>query len=242
MSGQKKHLSTLQIIEEYKNGKRDFSNIICIGGIGFANAKLSGCNFRKSNISYCNFDDADLSDCDFTEANLEWSSFQRVDLRRSDFTKANLSWSVLNKAKVEKATFNNANISWCLLFDVDFEKTEKKNTDFTMSAFRPSDITKEGRAAVMKELAKKKNLLPFELYYELEYIIKTGTAEIEKAVNITEAQKNPYQISAGFGYGIAGTNAVYNVQAAPAGYILSVGGTYTAKGKKTDAYFGIGGY
>ena len=101
-----------------------------------------------------------------------------------------------------------------------------------MSAFHPSEVTKEGRLAVMKEVAKKKNLLPFELYYELEFIIKTGTENIKKAVNLTEQQKNNYKVSTDFGYSITGTKSNYSITISPPGYINPVSESYTTKAKK----------
>ena len=228
----KRHLSSVKIIEMYKSGERNFSNIVC-NGADFPKAKLSGCNFSGANLSYCTFDDADVSNCDFTHANLEWSSFKRSDMRNSNFTKVNLSWSVLNKAKLDNALLKDANVSWCLLFDVDIDKADKKNADFSNSAFHPSQVTKEGRMAVQRALAGKKESLPFNIYLELGFIVKTGNAEIEKQQINVEDRKSFYEIPTNVGYGLSGV-AVNVIVTAPSAY--GTKSPYEFVSSKKDAY------
>jgi hypothetical protein len=229
---EKRHLTSTKIIEMYKNGERDFSGAVCMGA-DFPKAKLSGSNFKGANLSYCSFNEADISDCDFTNANLEWSSFKNADMRKSNFTKANLSWSVLNKAKLDGAILENANVSWCLLFDVDIDKADRKGTDFTMSAFHPSQVTREGRLAVMRALAGKRDSLPFDLALELEFIVKTGDIEIQKALSINvEERTSAYNIPTNVGYGIKGAKDLS--VSAPEGY--STGVEYGQKKKRKDSY------
>lgn len=224
---QRRIMSSLQIMELYKKGERDFSYVTC-SNVNFSKANLSGCNFSNSVLSFNYYEDANLSGCDFSNANLEWSSFRRADLQKSNFTKANLSYSVLNNAKVDGATFNNADVSWCFIFDVEMEKVaEKKNANFHMTAFNPGQVSKQAREQARKHLESMKGILPSQLFIELDLIMKSDDESIRK-INITEQSKTSgYQTNVGFGYGGNESNSGYTISNAAAGYTtLAVGQSY----------------
>jgi hypothetical protein len=170
-----------KLLEMYKDGQRDFSNIMC-SGVDFSNLKMPGCNFTNSDLSYSRFDGTDLSGCNFTKANLEWSSFRMTNLSKADLTKANLSYSVANRVNMDSAILNGADISWCIIFDANMNNAKKENTNFFNTAFNPSEISEEVRTKIAEKLVSMKGVLDFETYLRMEMSFKTEAETIGKAM------------------------------------------------------------
>src|SRR3989338_384941 len=89
-------LTAKKILDAYKEGRRDFSNIICQND-SFDNFDLRGIIFRKADLSYCSFYGTNLEGADLSEANLEWTGFIKANLKNTSFQKARAVWARFNE-------------------------------------------------------------------------------------------------------------------------------------------------
>lgn len=226
----RKFLSREKIKQAYKEGERNFSNIIC-KEVDFSKVNLSGCSFKNSDLSFCGFQDADMSDCDFTDVNFQWSGFNRANMKRSNFTRADFQWSILNDAKLDGAILRETNLNWTLLFNVDIEKAAEKDTAILNTAsFNPSDITKEGCEILKKEVRKLTGAVAFETLFLTECIAKNTLEKAERLFNEEENQQI-YNGPVGIGYGIGNANSPYSIKLSQSNSIIGPGKVYKIKAK-----------
>lgn len=131
-----------QLLEEYRQGKRDFS------GIKLANANLSGVAlkdavFRNSNLSGTHFDHSDLSNADFSSCHMVRCSFLGAVLKNAAFRQADLSYSILKNAYFEGTDFSGANLMWAHLCESDLARTSIDNANLTWSCLIGSVLSEE---------------------------------------------------------------------------------------------------
>ena len=104
-------MTTAEIVELYRHGKRDFHgldiqdsdgqikafrgavlNEADFGGAwveaDFTNATLRGAVFRNANVKCCTFDGADLSHTDFSNSAIDAATFEGAKFDGSNFTGA----------------------------------------------------------------------------------------------------------------------------------------------------------
>jgi len=203
-----KVMSLQEILERYKNGERNFSRIICTG-VDFNNLDISGAVFKKSNLSYSNFDAANLSNCDFSECNLEWSSFRRTNLTNASFEKANLTYCDFSNAIFENAILRNANLSWSIAFNTNIQASDTRGASISTVAFDVSQLTKEGLENVQMRLARLKSQLPYELHLLLRFAVsaiheKAQYLEVQPETKRTYATFN---VGSGYKGGNIGTES-----------------------------------
>ncbi len=158
-------LSSHDIIQQYKEGRRDFSNVIC-SQAEFDNADLRGAIFRNVIMEGAGFKGADLKDCDFSGANLTWASFERAKLHRTNFTKANCSWSTFKDAKLDNTKFNNADLSRTLFVGVEWFRGDFTGADTFKCTKSFSDMTEVDRMELEKAL--ESSGMPFSLKQEIQ--------------------------------------------------------------------------
>lgn len=168
---EKKIMTTSQIIEKYKTGERDFSNIKCTCG-NFDGADLGNAIFKNSDMSSSTFVCASLQGCDFSECNLQWATLTKANLTNAKFVKAKITWADLNDAMVDKADFTEADLSWSFLFNVNLHAASSINeANFSMAVFRVEDITKEGLEKANIMLSNMKEKIPFEIWLRIRFSV-----------------------------------------------------------------------
>src|SRR3989338_1633862 len=161
-------LTTAKIMKMYKGGRRDFSNVRCIGGL-FSGVNLSDTNFRSSNLSFSDFSNANLSNTDFTKANMCWSDFENANFRNSKLNNTNLSWCAFINTKFEGADVSWSDFSWCLLININLGSTEQKGARFGNVARSWEEITDYGMQLALKFLNDAK--IPSKLKSILNSIV-----------------------------------------------------------------------
>ena len=62
----KEKLSARDIVAQYKEGRRDFSEIVCTSS-DFTNMNLKGIVFRKANLQFCTFNGCELQNSDLVK-------------------------------------------------------------------------------------------------------------------------------------------------------------------------------
>ena len=82
-----------------------------LNGISLADSFLRNSNFKKSNLSHSNFQNADLDYSNFKKSNLSHSNFQNANLYETSFQSANLSQVNFQGAKMRRSYFHGANLA-----------------------------------------------------------------------------------------------------------------------------------
>lgn len=208
----KKRMPSHEIIRRYKEGERDFSNVICQNG-EFGAVVLHGIIFRNSDLSYSGFDGTDLTDADFTEAILDWSSFRLATLRRTNFTGARIHWAALNDAIVDQTIFRKADLSWSIMFNTNKGSADWTDANFMTCAFDVSEITAKGIAMHPSQLDKLKNKIPYDIWLRIKFSMQTVVHQLDVASQVN-VQRRSYSMPSNVGYNIGGKTGTYSVQAA----------------------------
>lgn len=183
---ERKFVSVGKILEKYKKGERNFSNIVCKGA-NLLGVDLSGCNFSNSDLSFTDFSRSTFINCDFTETNLEWTDFTFSNLTNSKFYKANISYSVFNDAIVDKADFTEANLEWSLAFNCRLHAADLKGAKFSTIAYSISDINESGMTHVEEMLKRLKGSIPFSVWLAIRHSIDKTKGTTKAVQEVTKA-------------------------------------------------------
>ena len=138
-----KFVSDSQIINSYRNGERNFTNIECKGG-NFSGIDMRGVIFANSNLSGASFSGANLDDSDFNGCILLWSNFDHASLRRTNFSHADLSWMKATEPIFEKTNFTNANLNWAYIFKADMSRADFTDAHVETMATKFSEVHEVG--------------------------------------------------------------------------------------------------
>jgi hypothetical protein len=196
---ERRRLSSYEIIDLYKKGERDFSNVECTGN-DFISIDLSGINFSGSNLEYSGFEESNLTGANFTNCNLQWSSFRHSNLTKANFTGADLSYSVLNDAIFENTILRKADLSWALMFNVNLHAADITDANIATIATHPSQITETGSSIVQERLLRMKHKLPYDLWLVLKSSVNKHMYEAQKAQRLNLSEVRPYELGK-VGYG-----------------------------------------
>lgn len=199
---QRRVMPSHEIMERYRKGERDFSDIMC-SGAEFGGATLVDAIFRNADLSFSSFDTADLTDADFSSAFLDWSSFRKSILRRTKFDGASIKWCALNEAIVDKTSFRKADLSWSIMFSTNRNAADWTGANFVLCAFDPSEITSKGIAQHPDQLERLKGRIPYELWLRIKFSLSTVTMQFERQSGMDVGRTAYERAMARAGYGIA---------------------------------------
>lgn len=181
---EKKFVSVAEILERYKKGEKNFSNIVCKGA-NLGGVDLNGCNFSYSDLSFTDFSRSTLIGCDFSEANLEWSDLTFANLSKSNFYRANIAYSVFNDAIVDGANFTEANLEWSLAFNCRLHAANLKGAKIFTIAYNISDISENGMAHAEEMLRRLKGSIPFSVWLAIRYSIDKTKGTVQATQEVT---------------------------------------------------------
>lgn len=108
------------IIQQYKEGRRDFSNLN-LNCLDFRGSDLTSANFSNCDLSGANFSNCCLKDCNFSRANLRNAYFKFANLRGSAFIESDLSGACLLGARIRFATITRTKMDGVDLSGVNFQ-------------------------------------------------------------------------------------------------------------------------
>lgn len=223
----RKHLTAKKILDLYKAGERDFSEIVCTND-SFDNFDLSGIIFRKANLSFCSFYGTNLSGADFSGAVLEWTGFIRANLKNANFEKVRATWSRFNDSILDKTNFRGADLSWSLFFNTNlYGGADLTNAVAATIATDPSQITEEGMRKLAEKLGQMKGKLDPELVTRLQLI---ASSTKEKTGKKSEDVQNKSV------YGGSGDSPSSGTYSSAGG---AQGSYHTASGAKGVEYAGV---
>ena len=174
-----------EILEQYKQGRRDFKNIQCVG-TDFIGLDLSGADFSGSDLGFSSFSRANLSNTNFSNCNLVWSNFQRANTTNANFSHARLNWSVLNNAIFHSTNMQKADLSWCILFETNRGEVDLKDAIVGTTAWQESDLKSSGFSHAFENLQKLKAMVPYDLWLLIKASIKKTESMFEKSKQTRE--------------------------------------------------------
>lgn len=183
-------MSSIDVINAYRQGRRDFSDILVKTG-NFANIDLSEASFKNSDLSFSSFASSIFKKCDFSDAFMTWCDFTQADFSGSIFTKAVMGWSRFEDTKLDNADLTNADVSWSLFLNTD--KMKAKSIKGLVESGIVTDLS-QLEAMDISLLASKieelKDKLPHDLYMKLKFKMHQTMDKIGKDENEKESFYN----------------------------------------------------
>lgn len=235
----RKHTSSHEIIQRYKEGERDFSNVLCQNG-DFNGINLSGAIFRDADLSFSGFDGSDLTDTDFTNAILDWSTFKRTTLRRTNFTGAKIQWSVLNDTIVDNTIFRNADLSWSIMLNTMRNNADWTGANFITCAFDLSDLQAIGIKMAPSQLEMLRSKIPYDTWLRIKFSLENVAHQFSKT-RIDIPRKSYSDAHAKVSYNIDLKGGSYSVHQGAKGYQqeekYASENPYISKKRKKDNIF-----
>jgi len=130
-------LTGWEVREQYKNGRRDFSNVE-VQWADFSGTDLSDINFSNSKLSIttffrCNLENANFSDCDIYA-----TSFNSADLSGATFDKSKLNWIRFDNAIFKNTSMRNATVMHVTLINCNTAGLKIDNTS-QFNVFRTAE-------------------------------------------------------------------------------------------------------
>src|SRR3989338_8771716 len=212
----KKFMTAKEIVDEYKEGRRDFSGIVC-NNDSFDNFDLHGIIFRKANLSYCSFYGTNLEGADLSGAILEWTGFIKANLKGANFEKARAVWSRFNDSQFEKTNMRGADLSWSLFFNTNlYDGADLTGAITATIATDPSQITEEGLNKLREQLGNLQAKIDPELMIRLELTAKSTKETIGKTENVSSNVNVTYGAGSDAVYSGPRGNNAYSVKGVPA--------------------------
>jgi hypothetical protein len=113
----------MKVIEEYKDGKRDFRG-----------ANLRGVDLRRANLRGADLRGANLSGADLGEADLRWADLRSADLGGANLRKANPKEANLRWANLRGADLGEADLRWANLSEANLSEANLSGAKYSVQA------------------------------------------------------------------------------------------------------------
>ncbi|MFH1631206.1 MAG: pentapeptide repeat-containing protein [Candidatus Aenigmatarchaeota archaeon] len=193
-----RNISKQEILEQYKNGVRDFRKIRCICQ-DFYDLCLKEIDFSGSDLEFCGFAGSNLSKTNFSNCNLVWSGFDRANLTETNFKNAKLNWSSLNRATFKNTIMINADLSWSIIFETNRGELNLSGAIIDTVAWNLNEITESGISFARENLARLKDFIPYDLWLQLKFEVENTSDKSKKQQKINnrvsdyqQKTKTPY--------------------------------------------------
>lgn len=165
-----------ELLEEYKNGKRVFSDINMqfsdltganLEGMTIKNSKLYFVLLRESNLKKCRFINCDMFSC----------GFRNADLSNALFEKCKIDYGYFQNAMFDNTKMTRCNLSWCGLFSAKGSLDTSTSTLFKVFT-NISDLTQADIDAAFRGLTPFIQNLDFEIKSQVQNLLKSVTDKI----------------------------------------------------------------
>ena len=181
-----KHLSSDEIIKEYKKGRKNFSKIECKSG-NFSEQNLKGIIFRGSDLEGSSFSGCNLDNADFSSCNLQWINFDHTILRRTNFANADLRWAKSTSPTFDRTVFKGANLDEAYIFKADMGSADFTNASKKGMATKFSDISDTDFMTAEHELGRR------GISFDVIMSIKSGIEKMrngwKRFIGVSEEKK-----------------------------------------------------
>lgn len=164
------YLNAGQILEQYKKGRRDFSNVNA-HGVEIISKNLSGIIFRKANLATGTLRECNLTGADFTGANMRWMNLDNSNLTDVTLNKADLSYSKLINAIFKNTRVADADISYTLMFGVNRGGANFGDAIMNKVAWTESDVNEMSKMEVQDEA--KKTSMHLDVFMNIQKTVQS---------------------------------------------------------------------
>lgn len=186
-----KYLSAEQILEQYKRGRRDFSNVNAHGA-EIIEKKLPGIIFRKANLNTGSLRGCDLTGADFTAAKMKWMDLDNCNFTNAILSKADLSFSKFRNSIFRDTRVDNANFTYTLMFGVNRGGANFGNAIMNKIAWK-TDTTYLGGIEI--EEAAKKTGMRLDIFIGIKQVINDLRINLQNfGYKISKYYKPSYNI------------------------------------------------
>ena len=98
-----------QVVEEYENGRRDFSSKD-LSGLDLSGLDLRGADLSYANVSYADLKWADLRDANLYKTNGNWANLSGANLSEVNLDDADFRNCIGNRVKIKSMQLDTYNI------------------------------------------------------------------------------------------------------------------------------------
>ena len=211
-------LTANQLLQEYQNGKRGFSNI-SITSVNLENVNFSNANFGNSDFTNTTFARSNLSNADFSNCRLQRTVFEGASLKDTRFDNSDMQWAILKNAFFENTSLKKCKLSFAHLCKDDLAKADLRGADLSMACLIDSKLTEEQLKQIPSE--NKWNVKVDGIHDTEDAKLKAGKASYAASSGIEYGgrqqgveiyKKNSSVTSAVYGIGGTTDQPVYNTQ------------------------------
>ena len=133
-----------ELREQYRNGKRDFSNRE-IQWADLSNTDLSNINMSNSKISTVTFFGSNLTNANFSGCRIYATSFNSANLTEASFDKADMQWIrldnvIFKNTKMISASLIHATLINCVTSELKTDDTTMLNVFHTASEIPETEV------------------------------------------------------------------------------------------------------
>ncbi len=166
-----------ELLEEYKNGKRDFSGINMqfsdltgsnLEGLTIKNSKLYFVLLRQSNLKNCKFINCEMFSCGFRDADLTGAIFENCKIDYGYFQN-----TLFDNTKMIKC-----NLSFCGVFSTSLGSLDMSTSTLFKVFTDPSQVSQADMDAAYAGLLPFLSSLDFEIKSQMQNLIKAATDKI----------------------------------------------------------------
>ena len=166
-----------ELLEEYKSGRREFSNI----HLQFAD--LSGNSFenitiKDSKIYFTLFRFCKLKNCSFVNCEIFFGGFKGADLSGAIFVNCKMDYCLFESAIFADTKMVKCNLSWCGMFFADVASLDSSSSTLFKVFTDPSQITKEDADAAYSGFMPSIQDLGFEIRHRMEELMNSVAKRI----------------------------------------------------------------
>lgn len=195
---EKQKIMGFEVLEEYKKGRRDFSNVhIAIGE--FAGADMSGIILRNCKIEDATFRGGKLVNADFSGSEIIFTGFTDANLTRAKFNNCYIKWAVFDRAIFDETEMKNADIVWSLFLNTNISCVDFSNSRQYKNVTDLSQMTEAGLQEAIREFGTYLNAVDFEGRLHMRVIANKVMKDYGRKENTfpkIEAEKNQNQSNA----------------------------------------------
>ncbi len=147
---ERKHLSTKEFLERYRQGERTFEQVHISGDASLQGTDLQGIVLRNVMLHEVNLIEANLEGAFLEDTTIEFAQLQRARFPHAIFHKGIIRSSNLEAIHLEGATFQgtvlqeinlqNALLCWAQLHEVDLRQTNIQGADLRGAGFSRTDV------------------------------------------------------------------------------------------------------
>ncbi len=181
-----------KIREEYKKGRKDFSNTE-IQWADFSGTDLSGANFSGSRFSVVTFYACNLKNANFSNCDMYGMSFNSANLANAKFDKSKMNWIRFDNAIFENTSMKNAQLNHVTMINCNVSEMKLDGTSQFSVFHKAEEIPDSEIQALIAEIGNTINAVDLDRKLWLRTTLGPYLKTIGKQQTTAQAVNTPYQ-------------------------------------------------